>query len=231
MKLLVISDIHGRKIWEDIITDNNLWKNNRQDYKIIFLGDYFDSFNISGIDQISNFKKILNFKKNNSDKVILLLGNHDYHYLKGVNEHYSGYQSYLSFDIEELLMDNLNLFQICYIENKFLFSHAGISKSWLQFRDIKLEDININLQHNYKIFGFSPGKYFSSYGDEIEQGPLWIRPNSLRRNYLENYIHVVGHTHQSKVIIEENIILTDTYDTSKEYLIIENNKPYVKNLI
>ena len=57
---------------------------------IIFLGDYFDSRDgISIGDQQKNFDDILKFKELNTDKVKLLFGNHDYHYLPHVQEHYS----------------------------------------------------------------------------------------------------------------------------------------------
>ena len=56
-KCIVIGDIHGHTSWENII--------NKESYdKVIFLGDYFDSFsNPKGIDQINNFKNILSLKK------------------------------------------------------------------------------------------------------------------------------------------------------------------------
>ena len=75
--ILVIPDIHGRLFWLDKTKDIS-------DYdKVIFLGDYLDPYkdeNITVKDAIENFKKIIQFKKDNLDKVVLLLGNHDLPY-------------------------------------------------------------------------------------------------------------------------------------------------------
>lgn len=71
MKTLLIGDIHGRDTWRKII------KAEPQADKIIFIGDYFDSFTIPHIDQIHNFKQIINHKVNSDKQVILLLGNHE----------------------------------------------------------------------------------------------------------------------------------------------------------
>ena len=80
MRILAIGDIHGRDSWKDIINDNVF-------DKVVFLGDYFDSREeISGAKQLYNFKEILQFKKYNIDKVVLLVGNHEFHYLKTIYE-------------------------------------------------------------------------------------------------------------------------------------------------
>ena len=69
-RYLVIGDIHGKTIWKDIIKKEN-------PDKVIFLGDYVTTHEgISSEQQISNLKEILTYKEENSDKVILLRGNH-----------------------------------------------------------------------------------------------------------------------------------------------------------
>lgn len=230
MKILVIGDVHGRNFWEDIIQKE-------KDYdKVIFIGDYFDSHepNNKGPQQISNFKKIIQFKSQNTDKVILLIGNHDYHYLPGIEEYYSGYQAYISFDIQKVLKENLNLLQICHIENNFLFSHAGFTKTWLNNSGLDLNTVNLQFYKNYKMFGFNPGNYYDPYGDEICQGPLWVRPTSLRKDMVDKYTQVIGHTTQLNGInIIDRIILIDALTESNippQYLMIENNIPQIINL-
>lgn len=98
LKIIAIGDIHGRKIWEDIVVKN--------DYDVVvFMGDYFDSKEgISAADQIANFKNILAFKKENPEKVKLLFGNHDFHYHYPI-EWYTGYQVEGGYDIQEILKD------------------------------------------------------------------------------------------------------------------------------
>ena len=70
MRILVLGDTHGRLIWNDII------KNESPDL-VVFLGDYVSTHEfISSGQQLSNLEDILNYKENNSEKVILLRGNH-----------------------------------------------------------------------------------------------------------------------------------------------------------
>ena len=122
MKLIALGDIHGRNIWKQIIEKETA-------DKIIFMGDYFDSEDISALQQIENFNHIIDFKLKNLNKVILLCGNHDYHYLRGVQEKYSGYQNLHSFDIGELLHTSIHneLIQMCFIDNQYLFTHVVVS--------------------------------------------------------------------------------------------------------
>ena len=69
MKTISIGDIHGRDIWKNV---------NPSKYdKIIFVGDYVDSFTISNTTILNNLLDIIEFKKSFKNKVILLLGNHD----------------------------------------------------------------------------------------------------------------------------------------------------------
>ena len=81
MKIVALGDTHGRDMWKTIVKIE-------EDFdKLLFIGDYFDTRDdIDASTQIQNFKEILEFKKENPDKVILLIGNHDFHYLKGCGE-------------------------------------------------------------------------------------------------------------------------------------------------
>ena len=68
MRICAIGDIHGRNDWEKV--DPNKYD------KIIFVGDYVDSFDIPTGEILKNLENIIAFKKEYYDKVILLLGNH-----------------------------------------------------------------------------------------------------------------------------------------------------------
>ncbi|NDE60320.1 MAG: hypothetical protein EB010_13055, partial [Acidimicrobiia bacterium] len=106
MKTIIIGDIHGRNIWKDIVS--------KESYdRVIFVGDYFDSFDIPGIDQIYNFNEICNFAKSSLKEVVLLVGNHDLHYMQ-IGQSYSGFQSAFQFDISGILSDNRDLLSMIY---------------------------------------------------------------------------------------------------------------------
>ena len=77
-KILIIGDMHGRQFWKDACLNH---KNEFE--KIVFLGDYVSPYpyeEISNNEAIGVFEDVLKFKKENQDKVVLLIGNHDLSY-------------------------------------------------------------------------------------------------------------------------------------------------------
>lgn len=208
MRIIVVGDIHGRNIWKDIV--------NKEKGLFIFLGDYFDSFDIPLEEQIGNFQDILEFSKNND--CILLAGNHDYHYLVP-GESFSGFQ-FSGYATINWLLTTANL-RIVARYKDFLFSHAGITNTWLKGRD--LEDVN---DFNLKEFRFN-GR--NVYGDDVTQGPLWVRPASLNKDGLNTMdslstvrpIQIVGHTQQDAIDLDGPNIFCDTLAVG-EYLIIDD---------
>jgi predicted phosphodiesterase len=136
MKVLQVSDVHGDK------TPLELAKKyiNEVDM-VVFPGDYADSFDNKWNDQKPILMQILDFKKENPDKVKVLLGNHDIAYLIG--EIVSGHQLIFAYDIEEYLQRNAKLFSIVFVQDNWIFSHAGVSKEWMVNKGLNsLEDIN-----------------------------------------------------------------------------------------
>jgi predicted phosphodiesterase len=223
-RILAIGDIHGRKKWEALqseVAD-----------RIIFLGDYFDSYDgISQADQIKNFENILAWKRQEPAKVVLLFGNHDYHYLVEGLVQYTGYRA--NPQISQIVQTAVNnrWLQLLHLEDGYLFSHAGISSRWLELikkhENLSWEEIPEILYTqpgllNFGVFGYS----YSDYGDDPEQGPLWIRPRSLDQYPLPAWIQVVGHTVQTKIQIGENLILIDS-PNGGEVLEIVNQKPNI----
>jgi hypothetical protein len=197
MKTLLIGDIHGRTTWKEIIQKES-------PNRVVFFGDYFDSFTISGIDQIHNFNQIIEFKETTDIEVIMLVGNHDHHYMN-VGETYSGFQPALQHDIYFTLKENTKHLQVVYLFDNILCSHAGISPIWLDqtfglwSKSTMVDDVNELYNYQPRKFNFSH-KGFDPYGDSVEQGPLWIRPRSLMKSnkgddgFKKNFIQVFGHT-------------------------------------
>ena len=234
MKIIAIGDIHGREIWKKILEAEQGYD------KVIFIGDYFDSKErITAQKQIDNFKEISALKETEKDKVILLFGNHDFHYLNGINDRYSGYQTIDRKEISKCINKAYkdHLFQICTIEPPYLFSHAGLTKTWCA-NNLTLKDYN-----NYKAieeevndlftcfpeqFGFTIGANNDSSGDDVTQSPIWVRPDSLKKDKLDHYIQLVGHTVQEKLLIENDFAFIDTLGTTREYLVIDNKEMKVK---
>lgn len=216
MKIVVIGDIHGRTIWKEI------WEKENPD-KIIFVGDYLDTKeDINGFKQLQNFKDILDLKRENHDKVVLLFGNHDYHYLKGHDDHYSGYQGFFAIDfqiaVEKAVKEKL--VQACHKEGDFLFVHAGLTKTWCNNQGVStdpdkiVDEVNKLFIENRLAFAFNPYQVIrgapSNYGDDVEQGPFWVRQESLSTDMANNLTQVVGHTMMDRIDVRSRIIGIDT---------------------
>ena len=63
-KTVFIGDIHGRSIWKQIVEKENA-------DRVIFIGDYFDSYDIIAVEQIQNFKDIIEYKVNSGKEEIM----------------------------------------------------------------------------------------------------------------------------------------------------------------
>lgn len=233
MKICAIGDIHGRNIWEKIVLIENPMVD-----KWVFIGDYFDSRDgLTTLDQIENFKKILKFKEENPDKVVLLIGNHDFHYLKGCGETYSGYQQFAFIDINEVLQPAVNkgLLQMCYVYDEFIFSHAGLTNTWCEDNEIDLyrieESVNLKLLTNIDAFKFEFGANLDRSGDDINQSPIWVRIPSLLKDMVVGFTYIVGHSTVRQMHMADNIIAIDCLGTSQEYLIIDNGEPLARKII
>lgn len=231
MKITVIGDIHGKDIWKQIVNDNpdtNLF---------VFLGDYFDCFEpITTEQQVNNFKDIIEFKKQNPERVVVLVGNHDFHYMEGVKETYSGYQKNGSWVIQLVLKEALPFMQMCHIQDGFMFTHAGVSDTWLKnvgydFDNPAKLDEFINDLFKYKplLFRFTVGSTNSDFGDDVTQTPIWIRHKSLQKVGNREYVQVIGHTHSPNItFLSNNIVCVDSLPY--EYLDIVEGKTLVKQL-
>ena len=103
--IIAIGDIHGSAKWRDIVEENN-------DATVVFLGDYLDPYGPYNRDDIlNNLAEIIEYKRNNMQRVILLLGNHDLHYINYDIQICTRYNIQLA-EIAGLLFNyNYNLFQ------------------------------------------------------------------------------------------------------------------------
>ena len=232
MKIVALGDTHGRDIWKKIVKVE-------EDFdKFIFVGDYFDTReDIDASTQIKNFKEILEFKKANPDKVILLIGNHDFHYLKGCGETYSGYQQYAAMDINEVLQPALTSghLQICHVFDEYIFSHAGLTQTWCENNDIDLfnieESVNVKFMKSMESFRFEYGENLNRSGDDVTQPPIWVRIPSLLKDMVKGFTYVIGHTTIIEMHMANNVIAIDCLGTSKEYLVIQNGEALARKII
>lgn len=225
MKIVVFGDIHGRLVWDDII-------NKEKPDKVIFLGDYVSTHdNIPAEQQLANLEDIINYKEANPESVIMLRGNHDtqhlgYHWAEcsGFDRNVCKYMGSSDFRIR--FLDATKWIHVEEIGGeKYIFAHAGVSKEWLNYTNIKFEEIN-ELGPDER-FGFTSDNWYDGYGTSKTQSCVWIRPATLVEYAVDGYNQVVGHTPTDNIrmVQMENgncLWLCDSLGYNN-YLVIENN--------
>ena len=138
-KILIIPDVHGRSFWRPAVASG--------DYdKIIFLGDYVDPYpdeRIGELTALHGLMDIIDFYDRHPDQVVLLLGNHDLHYLSPYYHEMCPCDRYdeKHSDVLHLLFTKGDRFNLAHEETigsqKYLFTHAGVNQPWLK-RNLKV---------------------------------------------------------------------------------------------
>lgn len=129
MKVLFVGDIHNHLYMIDDI--KRLDKEYNFD-KVICMGDYVDDWGTDNHNSLETLNAIFEFKKKNTDRVTLLMGNHELSYL--------GYPcSGHHFELEEVmtqkLKENINLLnfhaKVKLGDREFVCSHSGFTNDYI----------------------------------------------------------------------------------------------------
>ncbi len=223
MKICVLGDVHGLRTWREIVATE------RENVdRFVFLGDYVDdkTQGCTPQEQADNLRDILTFAEE-FDAVDLLVGNHDMQYAGGSRCNTPSAE--LEALVGEMIVKKVEdgRFKVCVQYGKYLFSHAGVSRAWMNFQGINdTSEINELFRKNIELVNLQT-QYGKSSEDNIFQSPLWIRAeNGLYKSPLHDITQVVGHTRKSEIEIVEQLdsryIFTDTQ--LAEYLIIDTDK-------
>jgi hypothetical protein len=210
---LAIGDIHGRPFWKHYLDE---------DYTAYYiLGDFFDSYGLPFTVELQNFTEIVNAARQDG-RIKLCLGNHDYHYI--ANDPYernSRYQTKKAGCIREAHHAARDLIQVVYeTDDHILVSHAGISETFMRIHSFKTPlEINERFRQDISCLAFNGTE---CYGDDVTQGPLWIRPASLLREPFSGYSQIVGHTPISAIQTHpladgHTLTFIDTHDEESIY--------------
>ncbi len=222
-KIIAIGDLHGKDCWKKV---------NPEEYEqIIFIGDYVDSFTITPDKIINNLKELIDFKKQHSGKVTLLLGNHDIHYMEYPQYRCSGFNSFFQPDYTELFRDNRNLFQVAVQFGDYLFTHAGLSHSFVKHnlkasaqliadKQIQVADL-LNSVHSSENQALLHTISAMRGGADQFGGITWADYRETSHDLLPGYHQVVGHTPRKKITKVESdnssITYIDVLDTMEEF--------------
>lgn len=227
MNILCIPDVHCRKFWKRDLEHIN-------DYnKIVFLGDYIDPYpsesNLE--DEFSTLNNIIEIKKKYPEKIILLLGNHDIHYIGDVKQ--SSRYNYLHAEkLTNIYKENLSLFNLVFCQDNVIFSHAGITEEWRDYvyKEIGFSDFDdllfylstVKLDSDDKILKILDKiSRFRSWTNSYIGSCVWadLREHlDLHKSSLEHivpkcispkYYQVFGHTQVIKPIITECLACLD----------------------
>lgn len=201
-KVLIIPDVHGRPFWrkaKEKINDVD---------KVVFLGDYLDPYSYEGITRenaIEEFKEIIQFKVDNPDKVILLLGNHDcaYCYDFGSASRYDYTNTEL---IKEMFENSKSLFQLKYFSEGILYTHAGVTNDWLKSMDFTITYLITKPEDFLVGFLWEVSRMRGGWSNTGSM--IWSDVREGDREF--TYYQVFGHTQlESEPIITERFACLD----------------------
>ncbi|MDX2191520.1 MAG: metallophosphoesterase [Bacteroidota bacterium] len=227
MKILTIPDLHGKDIWAKV--DFTKYD------KVIFLGDYVDSFTHTDKEILDNLRAIIEFKKANESKVELLLGNHDIQYLYQRKYRCSGHRISMDEMLHKEFSENESLFKNIFQIGLHVWSHAGISNSW--FNEVEpilkvngFERDSLNIEEGINILAkqdFNKLVMVSKLrgGYDQESGIFWADKSELEKDNLVGIHQYVGHTHVKTINFKNNngwkVYFLDCLDTVPQFLEIE----------
>lgn len=231
MKYLIVPDIHGRNFWREPVK-----KALEENIDIIFLGDYLDAYPEEfdpGIDYhklaFEGFEDILKLKKENPDKITLLLGNHCCSYLIGTNVCDCRRDRLRYQTIQTLFRQNKANFslikEIKQEDKRFIISHAGVSFQWLEslnsgtfdrhnFVDFVNNEYTIMMRNEYPentsfAYSLATCSYFrggwNPYGSII-----WADVREFIKSYDNNIgYQIFGHTRCYEPIVTKDFAMLD----------------------
>lgn len=241
-KILIIPDVHGRAFWKEATEQYS-----SECDKIIFLGDMLDPYPDEGITRkqaIRTLEEVIEFKLNNRDKTVLLLGNHDCHYLIKKFPRSTRYDSSNAYKIRELYCQHKHLFKLAHEETindkKYLFTHAGLMNSWIErnksvIGEPTVDSLNHLLDNPRGISALSEISNYRSWFGEDSGSIVWsdVREkidldDSLEYNIIPNDDSIVdtydyqifGHT-----LLSNKPIITDKWtclDCKKAFILDKN---------
>lgn len=182
MKTLVIGDLHGAL---DIATKALA---QTETERVVFVGDYVDSFDRTVDDQIETLLVVLTACEDNPDRVTALFGNHEMSYLDP-HGRCSGWSSATEYHMIHLAPRMKKAFKYHTTVGKFLVTHAGVSARLLSATDIELDEY-LDMGE-YSQVGWARG------GSNPCGGLLWCDFNT-EFEPIPEVPQIFGHTHYSQ---------------------------------
>jgi len=201
VRILVCGDIHCKPFILPKAVEATNWD------IFVFLGDACDNFGATQEDNLEIIKQLADFKKKFGEKFVWLLGNHDWGYYDDTIN-MSGHILAGSSNVNYLLKEYRDLWDLFYMKDKFIFSHAGVSADFMPltnsipYKDLK-EKTGANNPMNE--VGYACG------GTSTAPSLLWARPSEVISLATDN-VQIVGHTPVECITkFRDDLIICDTF--------------------
>lgn len=192
----VVGDIHGRvEIVRAVLKDPTF-------HRVVFLGDFLDSFTRSPEDQFESMRLALDAQRENPEQVTVLLGNHELSYFyprehgaSGWNRHTAALLAASDYTLDEFKRSTLvgeeDSAWSC------IATHAGVNREWMRQKEIDFYTFESLVQtlNNIPLAVFAEVGY-SRGGFHPLGGPLWNDLSDHRGSY--TFRQVFGHTQARK---------------------------------
>ena len=216
-RTLAISDLHGRSFSTKYYQLTSLYHPDN----IVQLGDWFDTTSgaYTSQFQINNFEQMIKIRKKNPN-VHILIGNHDAAYLFGEEAWYGIHCFGKEQEIKELIEENIKYIDYCFYDGKYLYSHAGITKTLLEELNIKdYNELNERLHNkDYKIFTDSRlGLLYKQFHKDWAKQNIDFQWNDLVNNKLDGK-QVIGHYSSMGIQIKDDIYDIEDFNHSNGIL-------------
>lgn len=228
MKIITIPDLHGKEVWNTI--DPSSYD------KIIFLGDYVDSKgDYSDREEATNLEQIIEFKKQHPEKVELLIGNHDLHYLYFPLYRASAFNARMQPVFTTLFKSNRDCFSFAFQVGIHLWTHAGVSKHWFDLQSPIIESLAV--ADPLKELGLILNKMETDYlnelaaispirgGLEAHGGIMWADKLETVHDYLPGLHQYVGHTKVKQITLigdeTSSIYYLDCLNSEEKFFVQE----------
>ena len=212
---IIVGDIHGDREKAQAFLDY------RPDALHIALGDYLDSFTVPFTQQVECLNLLMD------SEAVLLLGNHECHYLRKPLFRFPGYQLDHAAEFQDILEYNLFRFKVAYAIDGWLLTHAELHQGYtIRCDDVDLIANRLQLKFDKYLQSRLVNRHASyRYKSIFEFNfKMFVDGNLLPTNIKQ----IFGHVEVLRPIVEPNYIALDStnhtnscwvYDTELQDLV------------
>ncbi len=204
--LAVIPDIHMRhQLFHEAVRLHG------EGNKVVFLGDYVD--NGPQPNDPVFLRELFEFCRKTGSTP--LIGNHDLAYLfpDDISFRKNGYEPGNARAVAEVYTEFADMLQYVYRLDRYVCSHAGLSKTLLNVLMTKYRCADLDAAIAYLNEEQPPELYYCSPvndGTDPFDGPMWLRLGQFHGALQdEGLTQIVGHSSQSTIRLKHNLLMID----------------------